>query len=74
MADPRDYSHADISRLRDEIAAALPSARFEQWRDFGFALDVYVGSRGCTACQPESDIERGIFRTAEEVERLLTLQ
>jgi hypothetical protein len=69
------YFLADVARLKRQVLAAIPEARSETWRDFGFALDVFVGDRHVIACQPgidETD-QREVFREVAEIKRLLEL-
>jgi hypothetical protein len=67
------YSKDDVDALKARIIERLPNAKIENWRDFGFALDVSIGSRSVVACQPKTSYQDGCFRSADEVERLLTV-
>lgn len=69
------YYIADARRLKRQIEGAIPEAQVENWRDYGFAVDVSIGERHCVACQPGNDDigQPEIFRTIDEVKRLLSL-
>jgi hypothetical protein len=67
------YTVTDIDRLEREIREKLPRAKFDRWRDFGFALEVSIGARHVIACQPRTTYQDQIFRTADETVALLCL-
>jgi len=68
------YYRADASKLAGSIRQKLPDATVENWRDYGYAVDVCLNGRIVTACQPgRLDIgQPEIFRSVEDVMRLLT--
>jgi hypothetical protein len=74
MANPFDFTRADAERLAAEIRRELPDAQVDNWRDYGFSVDVRLGDRACIACQPHIVFsgQPPIFTTAAEVKALLT--
>lgn len=68
------YTLADIEKLKGKIADELPEARVEDWRDYGWTLEVSIGDRHCVACRPEVSQEgqREIFLDIPQIRHLLT--
>ena len=70
-----NYYRADVRKLKRQIEHEIPQAYCENWRDYGFALDVRLGERHCIACQPKrEEIDQPeIMRSVAEVRQLLVL-
>jgi hypothetical protein len=73
------YYRTDAKKLAQDIRKAIPEAMVENWRDHGFAVDVWMpaqpgrGHKACVACEPpRDDIGRPeVFRSVDEVKQIL---
>jgi hypothetical protein len=69
--DEPDYALEDADKLADEIKNAIPDARISRYRDYGYAVDVYLGDRAVIACQLTSRFRRGFIHKADDIVALL---